>query len=107
VSKTVDGLISSPNATWTIWGVAVTNGNGITVSNTLEDMAITSTLTFSPLRTSHEDNFVCSATLASPALDTALMHSTTKNLIIQSKAIRNCNRVHFFNNIVISKYIAS
>ena len=37
VSKTVHGLINSPNATWTIGygGETVFNGNGITVSTTM------------------------------------------------------------------------
>ena len=87
VSKTVNAFLNSPTATWTYTrGVAVTNGNGITVSNTTEDMTVTSTLTFELLRTSHEGSFVCSGTLISPALDTALMRSTTEELKIQSKA---------------------
>jgi hypothetical protein len=90
----VDGLINSPTATWTIWGVAVTNGNGITVSNTTEDVVVTSTLTFSPLRTSHEGSFVCSGTLTSPALDTALMPSTIEDLEIQSKATFSACIIH-------------
>ena len=87
VSKTVNGFLNSPTATWTAWGVAVTNGNGIIVSNTTADnMTVTSTLTFSPLRTSHERSFVCSGTLTSPAVHVALMSSTTEELEIQSKA---------------------
>ena len=86
VSKTVGGLINSPTATWTTGGVAVSNGNGITLSNTTDDMTATSTLTFDPLRTSHEGRFVCGGTLTSPALDTVLMPSTTRDLEIKSKA---------------------
>ena len=87
VSKTVGGLTDSPTAMWTTGGVAVTNGNGITVSGTTGDTTVTSTLTFNPLRTSHEGSFVCSGTLTSPALDTALMPSAMENLEIQSKAV--------------------
>jgi hypothetical protein len=82
----VGGLINSPTASWTTGGVVVTNGNGIAVSNTTGDMVTTSTLTFGPLRTSHEGSFVCSGTLTSPALDMALMPSTIEDLGIQSKA---------------------
>ena len=85
VSKTVGGLTNTPTAIWTTGGVAVTNGNGITVSGTTEDMTVTSTLTFDPLRTSHEGSFVCSGTLTSPALDTPLMPSAMEELEIQSK----------------------
>ena len=91
VSKTVGGLINSPTATWTTGGVAVSNGNGIAVSNTTDDMTATSTLTFDPLRTSHEGRFVCGGTLTSPALDTALMPSITRDLEIKSKAISVVN----------------
>ena len=87
VSKTVGGLTDSPTAMWTTRGVAVTNGNGITVTGTTGDMTVTSTLTFDPLRTSHEGSFVCSGTLTSPALGTALMPSATEDLEIRSKAI--------------------
>ena len=91
VSKTVGGLINSPTATWTTGGVVVSNGNGITLSNTTDDMTATSTLTFDPLRTSHEGRFVCGGTLTSPALGTALMPSITRDLEIKSKAISVVN----------------
>ena len=87
VSKTVSGLTNSPTATWTTGGVAVTNGNGITVTGTTGDMTVTSTLTFDPLRTSHEGSFVCSGTLTSPALNTALTFPAMEELEIRSKAI--------------------
>ena len=86
VTKIVNGLINSPTATWTTGGVAITNGSGITVSGTTGDTTVTSTLTFDPLRTSHEGSFVCSGTLTSLALDTALILSATEDLEIQSKA---------------------
>ena len=85
VSKTVGGLTGSPTAIWTTGGVAITNGNGITVSDTTGDTTVTSTLTFNPLRTSHEGRFVCSGTLTSAALDTALMPSAPEDLEIRSK----------------------
>ena len=85
VSKTVGGLTDSPTATWTTGGVAVTNGSGITVKDTTGDTTVTSTLTFDPLRTSHEGSFVCNGALTSPALDTALMPSATENLEILCK----------------------
>ena len=104
VSKTVGGLINSPTVIWTTGGVAVTNGNGITVSDATEDVAITSTLTFDPLRTSHEDSFVCSGTLTSPALDTVLMPSTREELEIKSKTT---SIVHTMLFKFIAMYIAT
>ena len=88
VSKTVDGLTNSPTATWTdvSTGMAVSDGNGITVSTATDDMMSSSTLTFDPLLTSHEGSFMCSGTLTSPALEAALMPSTVEDLEVQSKA---------------------
>ena len=86
VSKTGGGLINSPTVTWTTGGVAVTNGDGITVSTmTINETAI-STLTFDPLRTSHDDRYSCDGTLTSPALETELMSSTVEILRVQSCA---------------------
>ena len=114
VSKTVGGLINSPTATWTTGGVAVTNGNGITVTGTTGDMTVTSTLTFDPLRTSHEGSFVCSGTLTSPALNTALMFSAMEELEIRSKAIYlyrvhnifKCYGIHTFSHAVSTPDVA-
>ena len=84
VSKTVGGLSNSTSATWTntSTGIAVTNGNGITVTT---DTANISTLTFDPLRTSHIGTYSCDGTLTSPALDTPLMPSTVETLQVQSE----------------------
>ena len=84
VSKTVAGLIISPTATWTIGGVAVANGNDVIVSSTTDDMSSTSTLTFDPLRTSHEGIYRCAGTLNSPALKTPLMPTAVENNNVQS-----------------------
>ena len=84
VSK-ISGLINSPTATWTIGtigGVAVSNGNDITVSTT--STSDTSTLTFDPLRTSHEGIYVCVGSLNSPAVDVPLTPSEPENLNVQS-----------------------
>ena len=87
VSKIVGGLINSPTATWTTGGVAVTNGDRITVSTmTINETAI-STLTFDQLRTSHGDRYSCDGTLTSPALETELMCSSVETLFVQSEMI--------------------
>ena len=85
VSKTVDGLVNSPTATWTTGGVAISSGNDITVSRTTDDMSATSTLTFDPMRTSHEARYICEGTLTSPALVTPLMPTAVEDLRVQSK----------------------
>ena len=84
VSKTVGGLINSPTATWTTGGVAVTNGNGITVSTMSTDAANIITLTFDLLRTSHDDMYSCDGTLTSPALERELTRSSVETLQVQS-----------------------
>ena len=85
VSKTVGGLVNSPTATWTTGGVAVSTGNNITVSVTVRDSSATSTLTFDPLRTSHEASYSCRGTLTSPAREAPLTPSALKDLHVQSK----------------------
>ena len=85
VARTVGGLVNSPTATWTTGGVAVSNGNNITVSRTTNYIYATSTLTFDPLRTSHEARYICEGTLTSPALETTLMPTAMEDLRVQSK----------------------
>ena len=85
VSETVDGLINSPTAAWTTGGVAVSNGNGITLSTINDDISYNSTLIFDPLRTSHDGRYSCNGILVSPALETLLIHSTVEILQVQSK----------------------
>ena len=85
MSKTVDGLINSPTATWTAGGEAVTNGNGITLSTMAINETAVSILTFDLLRTSHNGRYSCNGTLTSPALETELVRSTVETLFVQSE----------------------
>ena len=87
VSKTVEGLASSPTATWTIGGVAVSSGNDVIISGSAGDRSAVSTLTFEPLRTSHEGRYTCEGTLTSPSLDMPLTPSTAEELRVQSKQL--------------------
>ena len=80
-------LINSPTITWITGGVAVTNGDGITVSTMTIHETVISTLTFDPLRTSHDDRCSCVGTLTSPALETELMRSSVETLFVQSEMI--------------------
>lgn len=92
VSKTMNGLINSPTVTWTTGhgGVAVSNRNGITVSTTMVTSdTVTSTLTFDPLKTSHNGGYSCGGTLISPALGEPLAPSVMVTLTVQSKLYIN------------------
>ena len=84
VTKTVGGLINTPTATWTTGGVAVSNGNGITVSTMSTDAAKRVKLTFDLLRTSHDGRYSCDGTLTSPALERELTLSSVETLQVQS-----------------------
>ena len=85
VTKMICGLINSPNATWTIGGVAVMSENGITTSVVSSGTAAFSTLTFDPLRISHGGIlFECCGSLISPALEQPLTPSTFETVVVQS-----------------------
>ena len=84
ITKRIGGLMNSPTASWTFEGVIVSNGNGITVSNTSPNM---STLIFDPLRTSHAGSYYCVGSLISPALDSPLTVSDFVENTVQSKKV--------------------
>ena len=82
-----EGLLNFPTASWTTGsgGVAVSNGNSITISTSSNGTSTTSTLTFDPLRTSHNGAYMCVGSLNSPALQMPLTPSETENFAVQSK----------------------
>ena len=82
VSKIVDGLRHSPIAMWTTIEGTPISGEEITEQNMAYAI---STLTFDPLRTSHEGNYRCGGTLTSPALETDLTAFTLEQLSVQSE----------------------
>ena len=83
VSK-ISGFVNSPTATWITGGVAVSNGNDITVSSNTSDTSSSSTLTFDPLRTTHGKIYRCNGSLISPAQDDPLKTSIVENNNVQS-----------------------
>ena len=89
VSKAVDGLTNPPTATWMSGTglMPVSNGNGITPSTSSDGVSTMSTLTFVPLRTSHNGAYMCVGSLNSPARHTPLMPSVEEELLVQSNAI--------------------
>ena len=93
VSK-VDGLANSPTASLvtSIGMMPVSSGNGITVSTSSDGTSAVSTLTFDPLRTSHNGAYICVGSLNSPALEMPLMPSDEEELTVQSKFGHNDSR---------------
>ena len=64
VLKTINGLVHSPSATWTVNGEHIQEGDDIIIST--HDTSI-SILTFNTLKTSHAGNYSCHGNLTSPA----------------------------------------
>ena len=83
----VDGLINSPTASWTTGTgmMPVSNGNNITVATSSDVLSAVSTLTFDPLRTSHNGAYMCVGSLDSPALQMPLTAAVEEELSVQSK----------------------
>ena len=71
VSETIQGLTELPSAVWLMADTTpLTSGeDNITITETLtNDTTVVSTLSFSPLLTSHAGLYHCQATLHSPAV---------------------------------------
>ena len=85
VSKTVDGLINSSTAMWTTMEGTPISDEEVAVQTMVTDTYAISTLTFDPLRTTHEGNYRCGGALTSPALETALTDFTSEQLSVQSE----------------------
>ena len=77
-------------AFWTVRGIPVGNGSGITVGIVYNSLSTTSVLTFDPLRTSHANVYVCNGSLTSPARDNPFTVSGQPDqLIIKSNITIN------------------
>ena len=89
ISEDISGLIAMPNAIWlNPDGGAVMPGNDITiVTPPPSDRVVISTLTFNPLRTSHEGEYTCSGTITSPAQEGIISVRQQRDVSIQSKII--------------------
>ena len=64
VLKTINGLVHSPSAAWTVNREHIQEGDNINIS--VHETSI-SFLTFNPLKTSHTGNYSCHGNLTSPA----------------------------------------
>ena len=87
VFKTVDGLMNSPLATWTIGEIPVAEGNNIQLIMEAENSISTSTIVFDPLKTSNAvpQGYFCQGHLVSPALSVPLTTSIHHQLSMQSE----------------------
>ena len=78
VSLSISGLVNTPTAVWTA------TANDFTVSSSGTE----STLTFSPLRTSHgRAGYTCVGQLQSPALDQLLEGQTQRHVMVTSRSL--------------------
>ena len=78
VSLSISGLVNTPTAVWTA------GGNDLTVASSGD----ASTLTFSPLRTSHgRAGYTCVGQLVSPALDQVTEDQTQRDVMVTSKSM--------------------
>lgn len=91
VSKTVDGLLNSPNATWMAERMAIFDEAGVAVSSSSDGFLSTSILTFTSLRTSHGGKYCCNSQLSSPTLETPLKVCTMEEVYVQSKTRQGIN----------------
>ena len=79
VAINVTGL-SAPNVHW------FHNGNEvIVVEDTVTVTISTKVIRFSPLKTSHSGNYICSGNISSPAPPHSVVVNQTRNITLQSK----------------------
>ena len=78
VSLSISGLVNTPTAVWAV------SGDDLTVASSGD----ASTLTFSPLRTSHgRAGYTCVGQLVSPALDQVTEDQTQRDVMVTSKSM--------------------
>ena len=87
VSEDITGLVAMPTAIWlNPDGEPVMPGNDITIATPPpSDRVAITTLTFNPLRTSHNRGYTCSGTITSPAQEGTIAVSERGDVSIQSK----------------------
>ena len=92
VAINVMGLSQAPNVHW------FHNGNEVSV----EDTVTTSTkvIRFSPLKTSHAGNYLCSGNISSPAPPYSVIVNQTRNITLQSKLGLVLN-IHILSTLTI------
>ena len=81
VIKNVSGLTETPTAQWFDSKGLVIEGNGAVSTGGQ------STLTFSPLKTSHAGSYRCEGSVTSPALEQPLVTNSTWELNVKSRSL--------------------
>ena len=76
----MSGLTETPTAQWFDSKGLITEGNGVLSTGGQ------STLTFSPLKTSHAGSYRCEGSVTSPALEQPLVTNSTWELTVRSKS---------------------
>ena len=86
ISEDISGLVAMPTAIWlNPDGGPVMPGNDITIATPPpSDRVAITTLTFNPLKTSHDEEYTCSGTITSPAQEGTIV-SERGDVSVQSK----------------------
>ena len=89
VSEVISGLVAMPTAMWlSVDGRPVMPGNDISIATPPpSDRVAITTLTFNPLRTSHDGEYTCSGTITSPAQEGTIAVSERGDVSVQSKQL--------------------
>ena len=87
INETISGLTNMPTAMWiNVDGEVIVTGGDITIATPAPgDREAMSTLTFNPLRTSHDKAYRCTGSITSPALNQPRTVSLEENVDVQSK----------------------
>ena len=80
-------LIVTPRVEWINNGSIVADGNGVLVDENTHNIGVMSmrTLTFSPLCTSHQDNYTCKADINISSISLKRTKNETISVMVQSK----------------------
>lgn len=85
VNKTINGLLNSPTASWTIGGIAINEDSRVAIVTIPGDVVYTSILTLQPLRTSDASgSYSCGGRLTSPARTDPLTVSMSQSVVVKS-----------------------
>ena len=95
ILKIINGLTHNPNATWTVNGEHIQEGDGVNV-HTLETSK--SVLTFNPLKTSHTGNYSCHGDLTSPAPPNQFSVHDYHPLIVSSELLASSQQTNKYIN---------
>ena len=82
------GLTNPITVQWYSSDGLISSGNGVTLGETLTSvMNITSSIEFNPIRTDHDDQYTCRATITSPAPPYSIILSADVVIVVQCESI--------------------